>query len=90
MDHFTTGCTRLKYVRVCVEVDVMKDISRFIEVVRRNGSIVNVEVEVPWLPVRCNNYNQIGRVRKVVIAETLPSYTITQFEVGEQSGKAGS
>lgn len=64
MDRFTAERSRLEYARVCVEVDVRKEIPSFVEVVRKNGIIATVEVVVPWLPVECSKCLKFGHREK--------------------------
>ncbi|XVF48419.1 hypothetical protein PTKIN_Ptkin03bG0188700 [Pterospermum kingtungense] len=64
MDRFTAERKILEYARICVEVDVTKKISKVIEVVRRNGTVVPVEVMVPLMPGRCLECNHYGHTNK--------------------------
>ena len=54
MDRITTNQQRLAYAKVCVEIKDTMDIPRFIEVELRSGTFVSVNVEVPWLLVKCS------------------------------------
>lgn len=54
MDRVTTSCKRLEYAKVCIEIDVKKDIPDLVKVVLRDGSIAHVKVEVPWNPSKCS------------------------------------
>lgn len=47
MDRVKTTKRRLEYAKVYIELDVERDILRFILVVRKNGFIAEVEVIFP-------------------------------------------
>lgn len=65
MDRVTAAKKRLEYARVCVELDVGREIPRFIEVVRKSGCIAEVEVIIPWMPVKCAECKVLGHSSKV-------------------------
>lgn len=64
MDRYTTERTRPEYARICVEIDVKKEVPQFIEVVRRDGSIAQMEVVIPRIPVRYANCSIYGHSSK--------------------------
>lgn len=66
MDRFTAEKKRLEYARVCIEIDVEKEVPRFIEVVRKNGGLAEVEVVIPWMPVKCAECKVFGHSSKFV------------------------
>ena len=47
MDRFIANQSRLSFAKICVEVDVLSDIPRLIDVKMRNGTLTSVSVEVP-------------------------------------------
>ncbi|XVF39101.1 hypothetical protein PTKIN_Ptkin01aG0008300 [Pterospermum kingtungense] len=50
IDQITATCKRLSYAKVCVEIDVDKEIPSSVKVVMNDGSIMPIAVEVPWYP----------------------------------------
>ncbi|XVF79070.1 hypothetical protein PTKIN_Ptkin14bG0189800 [Pterospermum kingtungense] len=63
MDRITAQRERLAFARVCVEIEVTKEIPKKIEVLLR-GRIVEVMVSVPWLPLKCSKCNIFGHTEK--------------------------
>ncbi|XVF55241.1 hypothetical protein PTKIN_Ptkin06aG0021300 [Pterospermum kingtungense] len=63
MDRITAQRERLAFARVCVEIEVTKEIPKKIEVLLR-GRIVEVMVSVPWLPLKCPKCNIFGHTEK--------------------------
>lgn len=53
MDSVTALCKRLAYAKVCVEIDVDKEVPCTVKLVMRDESISLISVEVPWFPVKC-------------------------------------
>ena len=53
MDRFTANQTWLSFAKIYVEVDVATNIPSSIDVKLRNGSLISISVEVPWLPQKC-------------------------------------
>ncbi|XVF72304.1 hypothetical protein PTKIN_Ptkin12aG0110100 [Pterospermum kingtungense] len=82
MDRFTAERKRLEYARVCIELDVNKEIPGFIEAVRRNGSIVTVEVVVPWLPAKCEECQVFGHSAKACSKKSVRP--VTQIKIDFQ------
>ncbi|XVF47001.1 hypothetical protein PTKIN_Ptkin03bG0074100 [Pterospermum kingtungense] len=66
MDRYTVERKMLEYARICIEPKVGKEIPRFIEVVRKNGSVACIEVDVPWMPIRCDKCQFFGHSAKFV------------------------
>ena len=64
MDRITASQQRLAFAKVCVEVEAAKDIPKIIEVERRNGSIIPVGVEIPWMPMKCSTCCIFGHCDK--------------------------
>lgn len=64
MDKFTTEKRKLEYAIVCIEVKIDKPFPRFIEVVRGNGGLAEVEVIVPWMPIKCSKCKNLGHLPK--------------------------
>ncbi|XVF84423.1 hypothetical protein PTKIN_Ptkin17bG0035800 [Pterospermum kingtungense] len=60
MDRYTAERKRLEYAKVCAEMDMEKEVPRYIEAVRRNGKIAMIEIEVPWKPIRCEECKEFG------------------------------
>ena len=60
MDRITVKQQRLAFAKVCVEVDAGMEIPRFLEVELRNGSIVQVQVDIPWMPIKCSQCKILG------------------------------
>jgi hypothetical protein len=44
---------RLSFAKVLVELNVDSDFSKEVEVVGADGERVAVDIEYPWLPVKC-------------------------------------
>ena len=65
MDRITANQQRLSYAKVCVEIEVNKEIPRSIEVELRNGRTVSVMVEVPWMPAKCSQCRIFGHGEKI-------------------------
>ena len=75
MDRITANQQRLAFAKICVEVDVTIEIPKFIEVKRRNGSMITIFVDVPWWPPKCSHWRIFGHVdrscpKKANIAST--------------------
>ncbi|XVE63318.1 hypothetical protein DITRI_Ditri07aG0010400 [Diplodiscus trichospermus] len=64
MDRFTTSQQRLAFAKVCVEVEATSELPACIEVELRDGSIVPVKVEVPWMPLKCKQCGIFGHGAK--------------------------
>ena len=64
MDRVTASQKRLAYAKICVEVEATTEISSFIDVKLRNGTMTSVTVEVPWLPPKCLQCNIFGHNEK--------------------------
>ncbi|XVF73944.1 hypothetical protein PTKIN_Ptkin13bG0021600 [Pterospermum kingtungense] len=45
-------------------MDIRKEVPMFIEAVRKNGQVVSIEVEVPWMPEKCKDCKGIGHSTK--------------------------
>ncbi|PKI68538.1 hypothetical protein CRG98_011087 [Punica granatum] len=54
MDRATALRSRLDYAKVCIEVEVKKEISDVLNVDLGNEYIVEVLVDTPWLPEKCD------------------------------------
>ncbi|XVF80798.1 hypothetical protein PTKIN_Ptkin15bG0104400 [Pterospermum kingtungense] len=67
MDQYTAKRTRLKYARVCIELDLNKKIPKFIDAIRRNGQVASVKVVVPSLPARCKECLNLGHIAKACL-----------------------
>ena len=52
IDRITANQQRLAFAKVCVEVEAAIEIPRFIEVELRDGSLVQVQVDILWMPVQ--------------------------------------
>lgn len=59
MDKVTATKERLAFARICIEIDAMKVIPKTIELVLPN-KVVHVQVEVPWLPLKCSKCRVFG------------------------------
>ncbi|XVF82050.1 hypothetical protein PTKIN_Ptkin16aG0012100 [Pterospermum kingtungense] len=64
MDRYTAERKRLEYARVCTKLDVGKEIPRFIEAIMKNGQIASIDVEIPWLPAKCDSCKVFGNSAK--------------------------
>lgn len=65
MDRVTIEKRRLEYARVYIKIDVDKEIPRFINVMRKNRYIAEVEVIVPVMPVKCAECKVFGHSPRV-------------------------
>ncbi|XVE61820.1 hypothetical protein DITRI_Ditri06bG0069900 [Diplodiscus trichospermus] len=65
MDRVTAYHLILAYAKLCVEVDVVVEIPRFIDVQIKDGSYVSIAVEVPWHPQKCSQCSRFGHTNKV-------------------------
>ncbi|XVE55634.1 hypothetical protein DITRI_Ditri03aG0174400 [Diplodiscus trichospermus] len=54
-DRFTASEQRLAFAKVCIEIEASKDIPQAINVELRNGTIVQIYVDVPWMPMKCSH-----------------------------------
>ena len=64
MDRITARQQRLAFAKVCVEIDAGMEIPRFLEVELRNGSTVHVQVDIPWIPIKCSHCKIFGHADK--------------------------
>ena len=64
MDRITANQQKLSYAKVCVEIEVTKDIPRSIEVELRNGRTMSIMVEVPWMHAKCSQCRIFGHGEK--------------------------
>ncbi|XVF44390.1 hypothetical protein PTKIN_Ptkin02bG0116000 [Pterospermum kingtungense] len=76
MDCITATHERLAYARVCIEVEVMKEIPDTIDVLMDNGNIITVTVQVPWIPRRCSHSKLFGHSNDACLSK--PSIKIAQ------------
>lgn len=53
-DKITEEQKRLGNARVLVEINVRSECPKELFISRRNGEIINIEVECPWLPPKCS------------------------------------
>ncbi|PKI39155.1 hypothetical protein CRG98_040456 [Punica granatum] len=60
MDRATAIRSRLDYAKVCVEVEVENEIPQFLSVDLGNGYIVEVLVDIPWMPDKCDRCKVFG------------------------------
>ncbi|XVF57183.1 hypothetical protein PTKIN_Ptkin06aG0183500 [Pterospermum kingtungense] len=65
-DRITSQRKRLAFARVCVEIQVTKEIPKKIEVLLR-GRVVEVMVYVPLLPLKCPKCNLFGHTEKTCV-----------------------
>ncbi|XVF50006.1 hypothetical protein PTKIN_Ptkin04bG0060800 [Pterospermum kingtungense] len=63
-DKITATQQRLSFARVCIEVDVISEILKSIEVEMKNGKIVHVFTEVSWMPQKCGKCKILGHTDK--------------------------
>lgn len=64
MDSISAACKRLVYAKVCVEIDVEKEVPSTVKLVMRDSSISLISVEVPWFPTKCSTCNIFGHSAK--------------------------
>ncbi|XP_022734764.1 uncharacterized protein LOC111288229 [Durio zibethinus] len=55
MDSITANKQRLAYAKICIEKKASMEVPKFIDVERRDGSIMSVSVEIPWMPQKCKH-----------------------------------
>ncbi|XVE78459.1 hypothetical protein DITRI_Ditri13aG0147100 [Diplodiscus trichospermus] len=48
MDRYTANQQRLAYAKVCIEIDARMKIPRMIDLTLRDGSIAQIQLEIPW------------------------------------------
>ena len=53
MDRINANQQQLAFAKVCVKVEASMDIPQIIEVEIHDGSLVQVYVDIPWLPAKC-------------------------------------
>ena len=53
MDQIITNQQKVAYAKVCIEIKAGLDVPRNIKEELRDGSVVLVNVEVPWMPAMC-------------------------------------
>lgn len=63
-DKITALQKRLSFARICIEVDVNEKIPEVIEVVMKEGNVVNVYTKVPWMPQKCGKCKIFGHSDK--------------------------
>ncbi|XVF81983.1 hypothetical protein PTKIN_Ptkin16aG0006400 [Pterospermum kingtungense] len=88
MDRITANQERLEYAKVCVEIDVLKEIPSHIDVKMRNGSRVSVTVEVPWMPPKCIGCSVFGHSEKTCARKPVVSATEVAMRPGDSVAKA--
>ncbi|XVE73548.1 hypothetical protein DITRI_Ditri11bG0127300 [Diplodiscus trichospermus] len=54
MDRFTAGQQRLAFAKVCIEIDAKVVIPKIIDVILRDGTIGQIYVDIPWMPLKCS------------------------------------
>ncbi|PKI45194.1 hypothetical protein CRG98_034415 [Punica granatum] len=60
MDRATALRSRLEYAKVCIELDVDKEIPEFLNVDLGNNRSAEVLVDIPWLPDKCDHCKVFG------------------------------
>ncbi|MDV3166621.1 MAG: DUF4283 domain-containing protein ['Waltheria sp.' little leaf phytoplasma] len=60
MDNFTAQRKKVGFARVCVEIDLRKELPKDFDVELADGSFATVVVEVPWTPPVCKKCSQFG------------------------------
>ncbi|XVF64396.1 hypothetical protein PTKIN_Ptkin09bG0166000 [Pterospermum kingtungense] len=55
MDRIIVNQERIAYAKICVEIEVMKEISETIDVLIDKGNIVTVTVQVSWVSQHCSH-----------------------------------
>ena len=60
MDRITANKQRVAYAKVCIEVEACKEVPRNVEVVLKDGTVISVFVEVPWMPAKCSQCGIFG------------------------------
>ncbi|XVF81982.1 hypothetical protein PTKIN_Ptkin16aG0006300 [Pterospermum kingtungense] len=88
MDRITANQERLEYAKVCVEIDVLKEIPSHIDVKMRNGSRVSVTVEVPWMPPKCIRCSIFGHNEKTCARKPVVAATEEAMQPGDSVAKA--
>ena len=54
----------LSFAKMCVEVEAFMEIPRFIEVELKGGYVVQVKVDIPWMPIKCSHCKNFGHGNK--------------------------
>ena len=65
MDRISANQQRLAFAKVCVEVEAAMEIPRFIEVELRDGSLVQVQVDILWMHIKCSQCKIFGHEDKI-------------------------
>ena len=65
MDRINAYQQRLAFARICVEMDVAVKVPRNVEIMLRNGNTVNVNVTIPWMPLKCSHCKIFSHNSKV-------------------------
>ncbi|XVF60292.1 hypothetical protein PTKIN_Ptkin08bG0033700 [Pterospermum kingtungense] len=64
MDRITARQQCLTYKKICVEVDAFREIPKVINVGMRADRVIQVQVEIPWYPQRCQHCKIFGHNTK--------------------------
>ena len=60
MDRIIANQQKVTCAKVCIKIEVGLDVPRSIKVELRDGSMVSVYVEVPWMPAKCSQCGIYG------------------------------
>ncbi|XP_039059352.1 uncharacterized protein LOC120203059 [Hibiscus syriacus] len=60
MDSITASRERLEFAKLCVEIDVGSVLPDVIHVMLKDGTFVEIEVHVPWMPQSCATCKVFG------------------------------
>lgn len=60
MDKATANQVHLDFARICIEVQASKDIEESIKIDASNNEIVEVQVVIPWKPIKCDSCALFG------------------------------
>ncbi|XP_022728830.1 uncharacterized protein LOC111284435 [Durio zibethinus] len=72
MDTIIAKQQRSAYAKICVEMRAALEVPRTIDVELRDGSLVSVKMEIPWMPQKCSHCCIFGHSYK-----TYPSKPMT-------------
>lgn len=76
-DHTTLLCKRLRYARVCVEINVSKMLVNEYDLHCPNGLFITILADHEWIPSKCNNCNisSLDRILTELLSSTNTLWT---------------
>ena len=86
VDHTTLLRKRLRYARVCVEIDASKTLVKEYDLRCPNGLFITILADHEWIPSKCNNCNIFGHTTAICATNkvTNSKIIITSFHLTVQ------